>query len=116
MAGASLLFGVIVGFWPVSVTVVGDVSYSCGTGFAHSRNAWRADTRLMGEPQQAVGLSTVTPSAACPSRVYRHRDIGYALIAIAAMAYAALLATAAFDPGATPVTARRRREVSVVRR
>jgi hypothetical protein len=116
VAGASLLLGVILGFWPVSVTVVGDVSYSCGSGFMHSRSTWKADTGVMGEPQQVIGLSNATPNAACPSRVYRHRDLAYALVALAIVMYAALLATAAFDPGATPVAARRRREVSVLRR
>ena len=115
-AGASLLLGVIIGFWPVSVTVVGDVSYSCGSGFVHSGGAWKADTRAMGEPQQTVGLSNSTPNRACPSGVYRHRDLAYALVVLAVMTYGALLVTAAFDPDVTPVSARRRRAATVSRR
>jgi len=115
-ASASLLLGAIIGFWPVAVTVVGDVSYSCGSGFVHSGAAWKADTRAMGEPGQTVGVSNSTPNRACPSRVYRHRDVAYALVALAVMAYAALLVTAAFDPEVTPVSARRRRAGTVSRR
>ena len=109
VAGASLALGVGLGLWPVSVTVVGAVPYSCGSGFVHSRNTWKVDTQAMGEPQQLPGAANATPNSVCPSRVYRHRDFGYALIALAALTYAALVATAAFDPAATPISSRRRR-------
>ncbi|MGO9876726.1 MAG: hypothetical protein ACLPVY_23370 [Acidimicrobiia bacterium] len=119
VAGASVLFGVVIGFWPVSVTVVGDVSYSCGSGFLHSRSTWKADGRAMAAPDQTIGISTATPPTACPSRVYRNRDFGYALVGLAAVVYAALLASAAFDPTSTPMTTRRngsRRTTTVLRR
>ena len=104
VAGVSVLLGVILGFWPVSVTVAGDTSYSCGSGFVHSRNTWRVDTQQMGAPAQTVGGTAATPNSACPSRVYRHRDFGYALVGLAIVVYAALLASAAFDPSATPAS------------
>ena len=94
VAGVSILLGVGLGFWPVSVNVVGDISYSCGSGFIHSGGTWKADTKAMGAPGLSVGLSSATPNSACPARVYRHRDIAYVLIALAAITYAALLATA----------------------
>jgi hypothetical protein len=107
VAGASLLIGLAVGFWPVSVTVVGDVSYSCGSGLIHSRDAWKVDSQAMAQPQQTVGVSTATPNAACPSPVYRHRDFAYALLALAVGTYLVLLATAAYDPAITPTSTRR---------
>ena len=108
VAGASILFGLGIGLWPVTVTVVGDVSYSCGSGFVHSRNIWKVDTQALGEAPQIAGAANATPDSVCPSRVYRHRDFGYALVALAVLTYAALLATVAFDPAATPISSRRR--------
>src|SRR5580704_13236212 len=90
VAGASLVAGLAIGFWPVSVTVVGDVSYSCGSGMIHSRNSWKVDTRAMAAPQQAIGVSTATPAAVCPPRVYRHRDFAYALLTLAVGTYLVL--------------------------
>jgi hypothetical protein len=102
----------MIGFWPVTVNVVGGVSYSCGTGFVHSRGTWNTDTREMGAPDSTVGVSTATPNSACPSHVYRHRDFGYALVGLAILTYAALLASSAFDPSATPMSAHRSRNRS----
>ena len=116
VAGASIVLGVFIGFWPVSVTVVGNVSYSCGSGFIHSRSTWKADTGAMGEPQRTPGTVAATPNSICPSRVYRYRDFAYALVALAALSCAALVATAAFDPAATPVASRRRRAGTALRR
>jgi len=105
-ACASVFFGVVIGFWPVSATVVGDVSYACGSGFMHSRSTWKVDTRAMAAPGETVSVSTATPESACPSKVYRRRDVAYAFVGLAALTIAALLASAAFDPAATPMTAR----------
>lgn len=107
VAGASLVMGLAIGFWPVSVTVVGDVSYSCGSGLIHSRSTWKVDSRAMAAPEQTIGVSTVTPNAACPSRVYRHRDFAYALLSLAIGTYLVLLASAAYDPTITPTATRR---------
>ena len=107
-AGASLVLGVAIGFWPVSANIADGTSYSCGTGFVHSRNTWRADTEAIAG-QRAAGVPAATPTSACPSSVYRDRDFAYALLALAALTYAALLASAAFDPAATPMAARRSR-------
>src|ERR1700688_518541 len=110
VAGVSLVTGLAIGFWPVSVTVVGDTAYSCGSGLIHSRNAWKTDSELMSQPQQTIGVSsTATPNASCPSRVYRHRDFAYALLGLAVVTYLVLLATAAYDPMITPTATRRRK-------
>jgi len=109
VAGASLVAGLAIGFWPVSVTVIGDVSYSCGSGMVHSRSTWKVDTRAMAAPQQTIGVSTATPDAACPPRVYRHRDFAYALLTLAVGTYLVLLASAAYDPTITPTATRRAR-------
>jgi len=110
VAGVSLVTGLAIGFSPVSVTVVGDTAYSCGSGLVHSRNTWKIDSASMNQPQQTIGVSsTATPNASCPSRVYRHRDFAYALLGVAVATYLALLATAAYDPTITPTTTRRNR-------
>jgi len=109
IAGSSVVLGVLIGFWPVSVTVVGDVPYSCGSGFVHSQHTWKVDTRSMAGQLQSGGRSRVTPKRACPSRIYAHRDLGYALIAWSAALYAVLWASSAFDPGVTPRSGRRAR-------
>jgi len=110
VAGVSLVTGLAIGFWPVSVTVVGDTAYSCGSGLIHSRNTWRIDSESMTLPDQTIGVSsTATPNASCPSRVYQHRDFAYALVGVAVSTYLVLLATAAYDPMITPTATRRRK-------
>src|SRR5690348_18130085 len=83
-AGAAVVLGVSIGFWPVSVTVIGDVPYSCGSGFVHSRHTWKVDSRAMAGTLEAGPHAGATPNRACPSRVYSHRDAAYALIVVAA--------------------------------
>jgi len=109
VAGASVVLGVLIGFWSVSVTVVGDVPYSCGSGFVHSAHTWKVDTRSMVGLQQSGGRSGVTPKRACPSRIYAHRDLGYALIAWAAAVYVGLWASTSFEPAVTPRSRHRAR-------
>ena len=94
MTLVAALSGVVLGFWPVSVTVIGGVPYSCGSGFIHSRHTWKVDSRTLRGTNQPVGVSTATPNKACPRPIYRHRDVAYALIALGVIAYLALLATA----------------------
>jgi hypothetical protein len=109
VAGASVVLGVAIGFWPVSVTVVGDVPYSCGSGFTHSQHTWKVDTRSMVGLQQSGGRSRRTPKRACPSRIYAHRDLGYALIVFAAATYGLLWVSTSFDPAVTPRSRHRAR-------
>jgi hypothetical protein len=109
VAGGALVLGVAIGFWPVSVSVAGGASYSCGSGFVHSRQTWKFDAGSLAQSPDTVGASTATPNAACPSQVYRHRDFAYALLALAAATYLALIASSAFDPAVTPTATRRRK-------
>ncbi len=109
VACVAAVLGVSIGFWPVSVTVVGGVPYSCGSGFVHSRHTWKVDSRAMAGTHEAGQHARATPNRACPSRIYSHRDAAYALVVVAAAISGALLASAAFDPGATPVSRSRRR-------
>ena len=109
VAGGALVLGVAIGLWPVSASVAGGASYSCGSGFVHSRQAWKVDAGSLAQSPDVLGASTATPNAACPSPVYRNRDFALALLALAVGTYLALVASSAFDPAVTPMTTRRRR-------
>ena len=63
VAGGALVLGVAIGFWPVSASVAGGASYSCGSGFVHSRQAWKVDAGSLAQSPEAVGASTATPNA-----------------------------------------------------
>jgi hypothetical protein len=92
---AALLFAVaaLIGFWPQSITVAGDASYSCGSGFIHSRHTWKVDTRALRTGSPPLGSSSATPNSACPSKVYGPRDLAF-VIAAFAMLLAAVVAVA----------------------
>ena len=67
---------IVIGFSERSVTIAG-AEYSCGSGFVHSAQTWKADS---------VGLPAArTPSSVCPSRVYRYRNIATALGVLAVL-------------------------------
>ena len=83
VAGGALVLGVAIGFWPVSASVAGGASYSCGSGFVHSRQTWKVDAGSLAQSPDVFGASTATPNAACPSPVYRNRDFALALFALA---------------------------------
>ena len=82
---AALLFAVaaLIGFWPQSITVVGDASYSCGSGLIHSRHTWKVDTRALRAGSPPLGSSSATPNSACPSKVYVPRDFAFVVAAVA---------------------------------
>ena len=44
---AGVAVAVLIGFWPVKANVVGDASYSCGSGFIHSQHTWVVDSRAL---------------------------------------------------------------------
>jgi hypothetical protein len=99
LAAVLLLAAVAVMFWPVSVTIAGDTSYSCGSGFDHSRHTWAVDSQALRSSPPGIGESTATPSSACPNQVYGHRDFAIALGAFAGLAgIAALVFGPPFDP------------------
>ena len=89
-----LVVAVVVGFWTVSVTIVGNNPYSCGSGFVHSRNTWNVDTQGL-----AAGPAAATPKSACPSKVYGRRDLAISLGAFAMLGFVAAFALGPpFDP------------------
>lgn len=62
-----LVATVVIGFSERSVIITGGVEYSCGSGFVHSQQTWKVDSQ---------GLNArPTPSSACPSPVYRYRNL-----------------------------------------
>jgi hypothetical protein len=92
---AALLFGIaaLIGFWPQSITVVGDASYSCGSGFIHSRHTWKLDTQALRTGSTPLASSSATPNSACPSKVYGPRDLAF-VVAAFALVLAAVVALA----------------------
>src|SRR6266702_4345598 len=90
---AALLFtvAVLIGFWPRSITLLGDTAYSCGSGFIHSRHTWKVDTRAL-TGSRVGGSSAPTPNSACPSKVYGPRDLALVLAAVALLVAVVALA------------------------
>jgi hypothetical protein len=72
----------IVGFWPVHANVIGDSSYSCGSGFVHSAHTWNVDSGTL--QFQASGDETATglPASICPDKVSGATDVSLLLLAI----------------------------------
>jgi hypothetical protein len=85
IAGLAVVVAAVIGFWPVSVTVMGDSSYSCGSGFLHSRHTWKVDTKaLVAHARPGIDTSfSATPLSACPSKLYEQRDFAYLLVVFA---------------------------------
>ena len=103
LATLLLVAALLVGFWPLSVTVVGDVSYSCGSGFVHSRHTWVIDTEGLNGTPRGSGSTTATPTSACPSTIYGHRDLA---IVLGALAFLGAIVALVLGP---PLDANRRR-------
>jgi len=67
---------VIIGFWPVRVSVTGDASYYCGSGFIHSQKTWVNDGKaLVNERTGALDDVNTLPRRACPEKILDHRDV-----------------------------------------
>jgi hypothetical protein len=72
---AGVAIAVMIGFWPVHVAVFGEPSYSCGSGFVHSRQDWRRDSVISRSSLTADDTATGTPSQVCPDAVFDRRDL-----------------------------------------
>jgi hypothetical protein len=74
---AGVAVAVLIGFWPVTANVVGDASYSCGSGFLHSQHTWVVDSRvLVNERVDALSDAGVgTPRNVCPDKILNNRDL-----------------------------------------
>jgi hypothetical protein len=67
---------VIIGFWPVRVSVTGNASYYCGSGFVHSQKTWVNDGKsLVNERTGALDEANALPRNACPGKILDHRDL-----------------------------------------
>ena len=73
---AGVAVAVIIGFWPVRVSVVGDASYYCGSGFVHSQHTWVQDGKvLVNERTGNLDEGTGLPRTECPDKILNNRDI-----------------------------------------
>ena len=73
---AGFTVALLIGFWPVKANVIGDASYSCGSGFIHSQHTWIVATHaLVDERTGALQAATGTPKNVCPDKVYNNRDL-----------------------------------------
>jgi hypothetical protein len=70
-----VVVALVIGFWPVNVTVYGDPSYNCGSGFVHSRHDWRVDSLFSENARTGDDPATGTPARVCPNAVYGRRDL-----------------------------------------
>lgn len=73
---AGVAIALLIGFWPVKADVIGDASYSCGSGFIHSQRTWVVDSRFLVDQRSGalVGASG-TPRTVCPDKILNHRDL-----------------------------------------
>ena len=53
----------------------GNSSYSCGSGFVHSRHDWRVDSLFSKNARVSEDTSVGTPAQVCPAVVYDRRDL-----------------------------------------
>jgi uncharacterized membrane protein YedE/YeeE len=72
---AGVFVALVLGFWPVHAAVDGNSSYSCGSGFVHSRHDWRVDSVLSKNARISEDTSVGTPAQVCPAVVYDRRDL-----------------------------------------
>ena len=99
LAAVLLVLAIVIGLWPVSVTVAGGTSYSCGSGFDHDQHAWVVDSRGLAAGPQELASSSATPRSACPNAVYGHRTLAIVLGALAILGgVIALVLGPPFDP------------------
>jgi hypothetical protein len=71
---AAIVIALGIGLWPVTASVFGDPSYSCGSGFFHSGHKWRQDSVASRDARTGDETATGPPSQVCPSKVYNRRD------------------------------------------
>ena len=73
---AGLAVALLIGFWPVKVSVVGDASYACGSGFLHSQHTWVTDGKVLVDQRTgAIDKGTGTPRTECPDKILNNRDL-----------------------------------------
>ena len=70
-----VVVALVLGFWPLHAAVDGNSSYSCGSGFVHSRHDWRVASQFSKNARISDQTSVGTPAQVCPSVVYDRRDL-----------------------------------------
>src|SRR5689334_960933 len=72
---ASVVVALVIGLWPVHSNVIGDASYSCGSGFVHSAHDWTVDSSSLEFQRTSADTGTGLPSSVCPDKVDGRRDL-----------------------------------------
>ena len=78
-----LVIALVIGLWPVHANVVGDASYSCGSGFLHSTHDWNVDSATFEFQRIGDNAATSLPNQACPNKVESRRDLALLLMGFA---------------------------------
>lgn len=92
---AGVVGALVLGFWPVHAAVDGNGSYSCGSGFVHSRHHWTVDSAFSRNARNSEETTVGTPNQVCPSVVYDRRDLALLIGGTALVAGVLLLALTA---------------------
>jgi len=89
---ATIAVALGIGFWPVTVDVTGDATYSCGSGFVHSGHQWTVDSRSLDQERTGDSLAVGPPTRLCPPLVYDRRDWALLIGSFAIVVGAVLIA------------------------
>jgi hypothetical protein len=79
---AGLGAAALIGFWPVYVSVVGNPSYYCGSGFVHHQHHWVVDGKLMANQRFGGTDTSGTPRKDCPGKIIHNRDLALLVAAL----------------------------------
>ena len=75
----AIVVALAIGLWPVHANVIGDASYSCGSGFLHSTHDWNVDSSTLEFQRTSTDTGTGLPSSVCPDKVDSRRDLALLL-------------------------------------
>ena len=77
----AVVVALVIGLWPVHANVIGDASYSCGSGFLHSTHDWNVDSTALEFQRTSTDTGTGLPASVCPDKVDSRRDLALLLAA-----------------------------------
>ena len=77
----AIVVALAIGLWPVHANVIGDASYSCGSGFLHSTHDWNVDSSTLEFQRTSTDTGTGLPSSVCPDKVDSRRDLALLVLA-----------------------------------
>jgi hypothetical protein len=75
----AIVVALAIGLWPVHANVIGDASYSCGSGFLHSTHDWNVDSSTLEFQRTSTDTGTGLPASVCPDKVDSRRDLALLL-------------------------------------